>query len=280
MITFRHLINAFQKLELDRTQPVIVHASLGALGRNSSEESHPRNITGGAETVLGALLACFDHVIVPTFTYKTMLIPETGPENNGLTYGNGKDTNRMAEFFTPDLPTDKMIGIIPETLRRHPKAQRSNHPILSFAAINADEVLSAQSLHEPLGPIHILHADHGNVLLLGVDHTVNTSIHYAERLVGSKEFTRWALTPEGVVECPGFPGCSNGFNVLEAPLQNITRQVPVGEAMIRAIPLRDLVQTVMNTLTFNPLTLLCKQSDCERCNAVRAEHTSGGTQVT
>lgn len=260
MLTFRDLLTSFRKLELDRTRPVIIHASLSAFG-----ELH-----GGVETLLGALLASFDRILAPAFTYKTMLIPETGPEGNAIEYGSGKDTNRMAEFYTPDLPVDKMIGRVPEALRCHAKARRSSHPILSFTGIGVDEALLAQSVSEPLGPIHILHADQGHVLLLGVDHTVNTSVHYAERVAGRKQFTRWALTPQGVVVCPSFPGCSDGFGVLDALLQSVTRQAGVGGTTIRAIPLRALVQTVAGMLSADPLSLLCKRSDCERCDAIRA----------
>jgi aminoglycoside 3-N-acetyltransferase len=263
MLTFRDLLTAFRKLELDRTRPVIIHTAMSAFGE----------IHGGAETLLGALLASFDRLLAPTFTYKTMLIPEVGPADNALEYGSGKDTNRMAEFFTPDMPVDKMIGTIPEALRLHPKARRSSHPILSFAGIGVEEALLAQSLTEPLGPIHMLHADQGWVLLLGVDHTVNTSVHYAERVAERKQFIRWALTPQGVVECPAFPGCSDGFGVLDAPLQSITRQAQAGDAAIRAVPLRALVQTVTGILSADASALLCKRPDCERCDAVRLQQS-------
>src|SRR5512139_4043373 len=165
MLTFRDLITAFRKLELDRTHPVIIHGSLSAFGE----------VHGGAETLLGALMASVDTLIAPTFTYKTMLVPESGPTNNGITYGSGRSQNRLAEFFTPDMPADKLMGVIPETLRRHPKASRSTHPILSFAGLQAKAILDAQTIEEPLAPIREARSRQGVVLLLGVDHTVDTS---------------------------------------------------------------------------------------------------------
>src|SRR5512143_4051036 len=161
------------KLGLSHT-PVIAHASLKSFGQ----------VSGGAETLLRAALDSVWALVMPTFTYKTMIIPETGPDNNGLTYGSERDLNRMAEPFTPDMPADPMMGIVPETLRRHPRAGRTSHPILSFAGVHADKFLAAQSLQEPLGLIRALVEADGWVLLLGVDRTVNTSIHYAERLAG------------------------------------------------------------------------------------------------
>ena len=110
------------------------------------------------------------------------------------------------------------MGIVAETLRRHPRARRSLHPIQSFAGIYADKFLAAQTLQNPLGPIGALAEADGWVLLLGVDHTVDTSIHYAEKLAGRKQFTRWALLSDRIIECPGFPGDSAGFDAIAPDL--------------------------------------------------------------
>lgn len=271
MATFRDFVSALRKLEIERSRPVLVHTSLSAFGE----------VHGGAEALLGALSSVLDTLVVPTFTYRTMITPEVGPADNGITYGSGTDTNRMAEFFTPDMPADPLMGIFPETLRRRPNARRSSHPILSFAAFSADPaaaeaILSAQDLEEPFGPIHVLRAEQGWVLLLGVDHTVNTSLHYAERLAGRKQFTRWALTPQGVVECPGFSGCSDGFQAIAPRLQGFARQVPLGNTLITAVPLVAQTETALAMIAADPLALLCDRPDCERCNTVRASVTTAG----
>jgi aminoglycoside 3-N-acetyltransferase len=258
-VSFHDLVNALSDLELDRSRPVIAHASLSAFG----------SVQGGAETVLGALRSIADTLIMPTFTYKTMVTPESGPENNGLVYGSMRDANRMAEFFHPEMPADPLMGIIAETLRRQPEARRSSHPILSFAGINAEEILQTQTLDNPLAPIHELTAQGGWVLLLGVNHTVNTSIHYAEKFGGRKQFLRWALTRQGVRECPGFPGCSNGFEAITSRLRGIERRTQIGYALVRAIPLSEMVDLIQKWLIDDPLALLCPRRDCRRCNAVR-----------
>ena len=167
MVTFRDLLLALRKLELPPSGPIIAHASLSAFGE----------VHGGADTILGALLDWCQSLVMPTFTYETMVIPEIGPPFNALTYGNGKVLNRMAQFFRSDLPADRLMGAVAEALRRHPRAQRSSHPILSFAGINALQALEAQTLKEPLAPIRILVERRGWVLLQGVDLTVNPRIH-------------------------------------------------------------------------------------------------------
>ncbi len=257
MLTYRALTEAFLDLRL-RDSPVIAHASLSAFGE----------IKGGADTLLGALLDTVDALVMPTFTYKTMVTPETGPPRNGIRYGS-PDANRLAIPFTPQMPADPLMGILAETLRKHPAARRTHHPILSFAGINADFALDAQTLYSPLKPIAALIERGGWVLLLGVNHTVNTSIHYAEKLAGRRQFTRWALTPNRVVECPGFPGCSNGFEAIAPELSRATRRVQIGNALVQAIPLWGLMDIVTARLRKDPYALLCDKPDCPRCNAIR-----------
>jgi len=257
---FRDLLGALQSLQIPRTQPVLVHASLSAFGQ----------VNGGADSLVRALIGSFDTLLAPTFTYKTMLIPESGPQNNACVYGRSKDHNRMAEFFQADMPADPLMGVIPETLRRQPHAARSAHPILSFAGLNAAAILEAQSLNEPLGPVGALYGYQGWVLLLGVDHTVNTSIHYAERLAGRKQFVRWALTPNGVQACAGFPGCSDGFQALQPYVEGAVRRVEVNGTCIQALPVVALVDVTLNLIHRERHALLCSRPDCERCTAVRA----------
>jgi aminoglycoside 3-N-acetyltransferase len=175
----------------------------------------------------------------------------------------------MAQFFEPQMPVDRLIGATSEALRQHPQAMRSSHPILSFTGVNAQEILASQRLAEPLAPIRLLCECHAWVLLLGVDHMVNTSLHYAELLAGRKQFIRWALTPQGVVECPGFPGCSDGFESASPYFAPHTRRVQVGMASIQAIPLIKLIHVAKRLIEADPLALLCERSYCERCAAVR-----------
>jgi len=258
--SFRELVSALRGLGIQRSHPVIAHASLSAFGA----------VPGGAETVLGAMLAAFDSVLMPAFTFKTMVTPESGPPDNGIEYGRETDHNRMALFYESDLAVDRLMGAVAEALRRHPLAWRSPHPILSFVAIGLEDVLDSQTLVEPLSPIGKLAEAEGWVLLLGVDHTVNTSIHYAEYLAGRKQFIRWALTPFGVVECPAFPGCSQGFQAIATDLEEITRKTWSGPAQIQAVPLDELILRVRLRLASDPLALLCSSPECLRCQAVRA----------
>jgi aminoglycoside 3-N-acetyltransferase len=256
---YTDLFLAFQALGLQET-PVVAHASLKPFGY----------IQGGAETVLDAMLASFPSIIMPTHTYKTKIIPDVGPPNNGIAYGSGCDKNKLAEPFHLGMRTDSMMGVLPETLRNHPSAVRTAHPILSFAGINADLTLFTQTLYAPLAPIGALAEQKGWAVLINVDHTVNTSIHYAEKIAGRKQFIRWALMDDRAVECPNYPGDSMGFQEIEEHIKFDTRRVEIGEAFIQAVPLKKLFDAVLGLIKKDPLALLCERTDCERCMAVRA----------
>jgi aminoglycoside 3-N-acetyltransferase len=259
MLSHRELVLALRNLGVDGSHPVIAHASLSAFGA----------IEGGADAVVGALLEHFETLVMPTFTYNTMIIPEDGPPNNAIEYGTMKDRNKMAEFFYNDMPADKLMGVIAETLRQHSQARRSGHPILSFCGVNADDIIEAQTLSAPLAPIASLADQDGWVLLLGVNHKSNTSIHLGERLAGRKTFTRWALMPDIIVECPKFPSCSDGFNAIQPLMEPFTYKARVGDALVQAMPLPELIETTRQLVQADPLALLCERPECLRCNAVR-----------
>jgi aminoglycoside 3-N-acetyltransferase len=252
------ILLGLKELKLGKS-PVVIHSSLSSLGE----------VEGGAQTVVNACREAFPTLIVPTFTYKTMVIPLTGPPRNGIKYGSGTDLNRMAEIYTPEMPADPLMGIIAETVRLQPEAERSSHPILSFAGIHAGEILKSQTMEDPLEPLNVLQESNGWVVLLGVNHTVNSSIHYAEKLAGRRSFIRWALTTCGVVECPGFPGDSSGFEAIAPDLEFTTRRVKIGHTLIQAVPLSVLFTSVISRIKKDPLALLCRQEDCPRCWDIR-----------
>jgi len=256
---FAELKHTFDQLGL-RGKPVIVHASLKKFG----------HIEGGPQTVVQAMLDSFGGVVLPTFTYKTMIIPEVGPSDNGITYGSGRDLNKMVEPFRSDMPPDRMMGILPAAMLNEKGTSRTSHPILSLGGIKADDILLTQNLFDPLAPIKALTDQDGWVVLINVDHTSNTSIHYAEKLAGRRQFIRWALTPDGIVECPGFPGDSSGFNAIEKHIQADILHVDLeGGAFVQAVPLKRLMDFTVELIKNEPLALLCQREDCERCNAVK-----------
>ena len=135
MHTYSELKSALSGLGLS-DKAVIAHASLKAFGQ----------VNGGANSLVRAVLDSVGALMMPTFTYKTMITPNIGPPNNGITYGAEQDLNSMAEAFTPKLPCDKLMGIVPETLRNLPNAKRTSHPIQSFTGIRTEKILGTQTI--------------------------------------------------------------------------------------------------------------------------------------
>ena len=263
MITLRELLFGLESLSLGG-QTVIAHGSFKSLGP----------VQGGPKAVVDALAASTDGLMMPAFTYETMVFPRNGPPWNGLDYEAQDEFHKRKKYpgptyFTPELPVDREIGILPEMLRRRPDAKRSLHPIFSFTGVNVEFALERQSMENPLAPIGALAERDGKVLLIGVDQRVNTSIHYAEKLAGRRRFVRWAATPRRVVECPAFPGDSDGFGEIVPHIKHQVDSVTIGETRVEAIPLRFLIETTVDLIKQNPLALLCQRESCGRCNAVR-----------
>jgi aminoglycoside 3-N-acetyltransferase len=259
MPSYHQWVTAFRDLGLGPSSRLLVHASLPAF----------RHDTGGAPALLGALTAMSEMVVMPAFTRRTMVTPRTGPPGNGIEYGEAPG-NLEAEFFHPGLPVDAEQGEVAEMLRRQPGAERSKHPILSFTGVDARDALAAQTLDEPLDPIRWLAEADADVVLIGTDHRSNVSLHHAERIAGRRTFVRWSLTEQGVVTCPNFPGCSDGFDAIEGRLGGIARRIAIAGGRITSVPLRDLIHVAAGWIREDPRALLCDRAGCERCAAVRA----------
>ena len=262
-ISYRDILRSLRELGFNQDSSTIAHVSLAAL--------EPGSVRGGAETVIGALLASCGTVVMPAFTHQTMVWPESGPADNACTYGDHAEENAGAVMFNPDLPVDADLGQVAERFRRHSQARRSDHPVLSFAAVgaHAQEVVAAQSLDSPLGPIEWLYDRGGDVLLMGADHRRNLAIHLAEKFAGRRQFVRWAVGVERAYRLPDFPGCSNGFNAIAPKLAWITHQAALGSLALQRIPIVNLVEVAVQTIQEDPYALLCSDPACEQCGVVR-----------
>ncbi len=270
MVTEADIVEGLRALGLGRSSAVIVHSSLSSFGR----------VEGGATSVCRALLDTCGTVLMPAFTWsRTALLPPPGLERplNASTpsrsWGEFESSLAQAVPYSPTVPVDRAIGILPETLRMWFPHERSPHPLLSFIAsgLHARKLVAAQRLDHFLGPVEALAELGGDVLLLGVGHERNTAIHLAEHQLGRARFCRYAKAAPGVwMELPNIAGCSEGFGKVETRLEAYTREVWIGECRARLVPLDAVLTAARNMIEQDPAALLC-EDECGRCWASREQ---------
>jgi aminoglycoside 3-N-acetyltransferase len=247
---------------------VIVHSSLKSFGY----------VDGGAEAVCDALIDTCGTVLAPAGTWDlTGIGPPPGiarPDNAyapAATWEAFDEELERATAFSLDLPIDRELGRIPETLRLTRSPARTEHPLFSYIAVGpaADQILAAQRPDWPLGPIEELGRLDGDVLLLGVDHTADTAIHLAEQLLGRSCFYRYAKTADRVwSEFSNIPGASHEFNAIEPMVSSVTRETIIGSCRARAIPITDVIACARQMIVDDAAALLCDDPTC-RCAAAR-----------
>lgn len=193
------------------------------------------------------------------------------------------------EPFDARRSPSRGMGVLAEALRRAPGALRSPHPTSSFAALGpqAAAITAAQPLTPPHGtdsPIGRVHGLDGRILLLGVGHERDTTLHLAELLAGVPyAVTRWAVVAglDGPrrVDFAENDHCCRNFALADAWLREagVQREGRVGTAAARLVTSRDLVRVVVPRLRAAPLRFLCPPgAGCGRCDEARAAAVAAG----
>lgn len=251
-ITRAGIVMDLRALGLKSGDELVVHSSLSSLGR----------VEGGAETVVDALLEVVGDkgtIVAPTFT-------------SGVV---------ESEPFDPET-TASQTGAVTEALRTRADAVRSEHPTHSVAAIGpAAETLTANHAYDrSLGrnsPLHRLARRDGQILLLGVGHDRNSSIHVAEALAslayrtGTKEVLVSGDDGTATTVDVSRVGCGRGFPVLEpvAEQAGLLTHGKVGEADAQLMDGEDILRVAYGLVKKKPGALLCDDPDCWWCPEAR-----------
>jgi len=175
-VTQRSLVNDFKKIGIQEGQVLLVHSSLSALGW----------VCGGPVAVVLAL----EEVLGET---GTLVMPTFTADNSEPSYWNNPPVSEnwwtiiRAERtpFMPDLSPTRQMGKVVETFRKQAGTMRSYHPMNSFCARGKQAAFITENhgLDNGLGetsPLARLYELKAHILLLGVPHDNNTSMHLAE----------------------------------------------------------------------------------------------------
>jgi aminoglycoside 3-N-acetyltransferase len=191
----------------------------------------------------------------------------------------GSDVEPFDPARTPAAPD---LGVLADTFWREPGVLRSTHPF-AFAAAGprAAEIVSGPlplPPHAPESPVGRIRDLDGQVLLLGVDHNANTTLHLAELLAG----VPYRLPKSITVVRDGRPiridyrendHCCTRFALTDGWLRErgLQREGPVGHGHARLARARDVVKVALEHLTADPLVFLHPRSaGCDECDEARA----------
>lgn len=164
-VSAAELAGQFADLGIHAGEQVLLHSSLSSLG----------HVIGGANAVIDALL----EVLGPD---GTLLVPTlTGHERIGPD----------ADVFFDVASTPAWTGRIPETMRQRAGTIRSLHPTHSVAALGSAADTLTRGHEDSLSPcgvgspyVRLASQPTGKILLLGVGHESNTTLHAVEELAG------------------------------------------------------------------------------------------------
>jgi aminoglycoside 3-N-acetyltransferase len=169
-------------------------------------------------------------------------------------------------------------GIVADTFWRIPGVLRSNSPH-AFAAVGpkAADITAEHPLDVPHGlnsPVGRVYELDGQVLLLGVGHDADTTVHLAETMAGVRYRRSKYVTvlQEGALPIrfhyDEIDHCCHNFNVvdqwLEAEQQQ--RRGMVGHAEARLARSRDIVQVAVGRLRENETVFLHPAALCRECD--------------
>ncbi|MBP3963858.1 aminoglycoside N(3)-acetyltransferase [Paenibacillus lignilyticus] len=248
-LTRTSIAQALRHIGVQEGMTLLVHSSL---------KSFNRWIVGGAEAVvLGLEDALGEDGTLVMPTHSSDLSEPSVWANPPVPQDWWQTIRDETPAFSPDLTVTRGMGQLVECFRKQNGTLRSGHPQVSFAARGpkAAFITAGHSLAFGLGeqsPLAKLYECGAYVLLLGVGHGNNTSLHLAEYRTsypGKSEITQGApIAMDGVREWVTFTDIninSDDFAELGAAFDAHAgasmKSGFLGDAEVKLMPQRELV---------------------------------------
>jgi aminoglycoside N3'-acetyltransferase len=184
-------------------------------------------------------------------------------------------------FDAASTPAAGDLGVVADTFWRMPGVVRSSHPF-AFAAAGprAAEITSGPvplPPHIPESPVGRVHDLDGQVLLLGVNHDADTTLHLAELMADVPyripKFITVMQDGRAVrIDYGENDHCAERFVFADAWMRErgLQSEGRVGYADARLIRARDVVAVALEHLADDPLVFLHPPgAGCEECHEAR-----------
>ena len=201
-----------------------------------------------------------------------------GPDGTLVMPSMSDDDERV---FDPAATPCAGMGVVAETFWRQPGVLRSDSPHAFAAQGPAAAAIVAphpvEIPHGPDSPIGRVHDMDGWILLLGVGHDANTTVHLAEFLAG----VRYRLPKAAMVLRDGVPvrveygeidHCCRRFVLVDEWLEQsrAQRRGTAGHAEARLVRSRAVVEVVTKELRNNETFFLHPAGTDTECDEARA----------
>jgi aminoglycoside N3'-acetyltransferase len=173
------------------------------------------------------------------------------------------------------------LGVVADTFWRMPGVARSDHPFAFAAAGPRAAEITSDPLplppHIPESPVGRVHDLDGQVLLLGVNHDADTTLHLAELLASvpyrqPKSITVLRDGRPVRIDYGENDHCGERFTLADGWLRErgLQSEGKVGHADARLIRARDVVTVALEHLAADPFIFLHPpDAGCEECDEAR-----------
>ena len=248
-VSVAQLVTQLRALGVRSGSLLVVHAAFSRVGP----------VEGGPDGLILALVETLGHE-------GTLVMPSMADDDDTA--------------FNPAESSCRGMGVVADTFWRRPGVLRSDSPH-AFAArgplaarITADHPVDVP--HGPDSPAGRVYQLVGDVLLLGVGHDANTTVHVAETIAG----VRYGCAHHATILKDGRPErvdyfevdhCCQQFTVLDEALDAGRRQRrgTVGRAAARLVSSRDVVEAALDMIRRDETTFLHPSGACVECDLAR-----------